>query len=665
MFSFKSLSGKLFWWIFLILVGSFVLIFFQQMVIVNRLAAERVRNNEKLVVSFAVDTLQKAIGEKIERLQGLPENFPSFENATDQEINQVMVEIYKTDPTSGAGNYFFANAQGLIQAHGSPPVSIADRDYFAKARDTRKPYVSDFLVSRNDPNMHITSIAVPFIDSKNQFRGVFVNVVIVNEWMAMLADKEVGSTGYAFLLSSDGVFLYHPDPKLIGQKMSDVLDPELAKQLEQAVLDNEESELRYTYNGTKKTLFSRRVPFTTWGLGATINDEEIFREGTRAGLLTLGLLAGVGAAILIVVMLLMRGLKRKLSRMGQLVETFGSGDLTVSFDGNHGQDEMALMGKSLQKMTGLLRASLSSILEASSDIHRSSEQLSTISSDQAQSAAQLEQQAQGVEGNIQGTSASIQEVSSGVEEVAASAQNVSTLSKELSGEAGKTLQMASDGMGSIRNAVENIEKAQAQTQNTAQVARELAEQAKNVGEIVNTISSIAEQTNLLALNAAIEAARAGEAGKGFAVVADEIRKLAEESKTATTSIAGILKLISQGVTQADKATEDTVELVGKVSQDGQAIGRQFSEISESVQKINTMITNLSQIAETQSAAASEMADAMDASARSTTEVSGEVEGMVQAVQAQKEVGERVDNAAQEIKRLSRLMEEKVSGFRVG
>ncbi|MDI6864021.1 MAG: methyl-accepting chemotaxis protein, partial [Pseudothermotoga sp.] len=192
---------------------------------------------------------------------------------------------------------------------------------------------------------------------------------------------------------------------------------------------------------------------------------------------------------------------------------------------------------------------------------------------------------------------------------------------------------------------------------TALVVGELSEQAKNIGQILQTINSIAEQTNLLALNAAIEAARAGEAGRGFAVVADEIRKLAEESKRATDQIGQILGQISQGAMKADNATKETVQVVEGMSKQSDVVVEQFSKITGQINSMVSQIESLAASAEEQSAAAEEMSSAMDTATKSITVIAQQVEEMTQAVKQQASGAQNVSSLSEELSSIAESLVE--------
>ncbi|MFN3329169.1 MAG: methyl-accepting chemotaxis protein, partial [Fervidobacterium pennivorans] len=174
------------------------------------------------------------------------------------------------------------------------------------------------------------------------------------------------------------------------------------------------------------------------------------------------------------------------------------------------------------------------------------------------------------------------------------------------------------------------------------------------------INSIAEQTNLLALNAAIEAARAGEAGRGFAVVADEIRKLAEESKQATENIANILRGIVDNSMKASDATKETVEIVNKAYNESDLVKSQFEQILQSIVRMSQMTENLAASAQEQSAAAEEMSSAMDSASKSMVSV---VEQMNEVTMAIKQQADAISNVARTAENLDAVAEKLVETVR--
>jgi methyl-accepting chemotaxis protein len=199
---------------------------------------------------------------------------------------------------------------------------------------------------------------------------------------------------------------------------------------------------------------------------------------------------------------------------------------------------------------------------------------------------------------------------------------------------------------------------------TTKSVEEMESSSNMIEEIVGTISSIAEQTNLLALNAAIEAARAGEAGKGFAVVADEIRKLAEESKNATQKISEILTTIKDQAFNVAKYTEEVNKKIGTSVESAEKVTESIETLLERIENISTMTNDLAATSEEQSGASEEVSAAIDRVTRTLDEVENEIKQMAMDVEEQAKQASEVKTYSDDLNVAVSSLNEYLSKFKI-
>jgi methyl-accepting chemotaxis protein len=322
--------------------------------------------------------------------------------------------------------------------------------------------------------------------------------------------------------------------------------------------------------------------------------EEMLQMSARTIRITTIIAFWVGLTALAVVsfMLILRRIARPLSDLTEKMEQIANGDLRATMDCAN-KDEIGALCQSANKMIQSFNNMINGILASSSNVVSTVDVLRVRAEKTAEGAQNQSGQAHQI-----ATAAS--EMSQTITDIARNASVASDTSTN-------AMDVAEGGKEIADNAVETVNKVYTSTVELATMVEKLNNRTAEIGDIVTVIKDIADQTNLLALNAAIEAARAGEQGRGFAVVADEVRKLAERTVKATTEITDKISTVQSESEQTMKSMSDASGEVTKATQYIRNVGDALLSIVHAVQKVRDQITQIATAVDEQSAASEEVA----------------------------------------------------------
>jgi methyl-accepting chemotaxis protein len=441
--------------------------------------------------------------------------------------------------------------------------------------------------------------------------GVVSGTLSLGKFSKQVGSYKVGQKGYVYILDKNHKYLVHPTSKIGDVKKDAYTEQFYAK---------DTGTVDYVLNGVSKRAVFVTNPLTGWKIVGTIEVSEI-SSATQSILNTT--LIVIGVAILfgaLLVFWIIRSITSPLKQLTSSTEKIANGDLTEEIS-IRSKDELGQLSASVNHMVQKLRGLIEDVIRSSQNVADASQQISATTEEIASGSSAQSHAAQ----NMQEL---FSELSTAINSVAVSAEDAAEL-------AAKTTAIAHDGGHIVQKSVDSM------NQVSTQMTR-LEEDSSKIGEIIEVIDDIAQQTNLLALNAAIEAARAGEQGRGFAVVADEVRKLAERSSEATKQITTIIKEM-QGNTH-----KSVVAVQGGVSQ-SEETGKAFERIIEMINQTEQKVTEIAAASEEQAAQSSEVMHSIGNISSASQEAAAAAEETAATSQSLAQLSDRLNNSVSTFK----------------
>lgn len=569
----------------------------------------------------------------------------NYEGDSSPALRKRLDQYAKLHPETAS--IFVGTTSGLMIQE--PKLKLAadfdprTREWYKNAMENKgKAVVSDPHVTASTGDMVVT-----ISQTTKDGSGVLAVNLNLTHLQGIVGQVEIGKAGYALLLDNNKNFVAHPTSE-IGSAAESFYDK---------MYTEDAGQFSYELNGDSKVMSFITNETTGWKIAGNLFQSEVTDAAApilkkTAMVIAISIILGA-IAIWFTILSIIKPLKD----MQVHAQTISAGDLTQQIV-VQSNDAIGQLGHAFNNMQSSLRNLITKVEHSAELVAATSEELSS-SAEQTSAATQMvatsieevarsaEKQTDGVDANAQ----ALGEVAIGVTRIADHSSKISELSYLATTQAEIGGQSVTDTVNQMKSIHDSVVESNNKINS-------LSERSKEVRSILNVITSISEQTNLLALNAAIEAARAGEHGKGFAVVADEVRKLAEQSQHSAKEIYEIIIRIQD-------ETESSVEIMARVTDDvdtgvkisNEAIEK-FHEIVQSMREITPQMEEISATAEQVSASvqettniANEIAIIAQSNAATSQEVAASAEEQLASMDEISSSAHSLANMADELKEL--------------
>lgn len=536
------------------------------------------------IATQAANTVQAALDSHLDSMEIMAEDLNG--NAADKQMAMLQNEAKR----NGSLKMGYADSEGNITYTDGSTENISDTEYFKKSM-AGEDYIADPVVNSSKTAMSMV-YSVP-VKNNGSTAGVIVSVRDGLELSDMIKKIAFGKSGSAYMINSKSVSIAYMDKSMPLNQYNSIKEAEKNPSLKE-IADMQRQMIagktglrEYSFSGKKAYGGYAPVKKENWSIVVILDKSELLSE-----LNSLKISIALSSVLFLIVSLaivyfIAERLSKNIKYSSKLLNKLSTGDFTNSIAEKYlsHKDEIGQMSNSMNIMQNSIKNMLKASKDTALEVKNGSEDLSNISQEMASSSTTVADSIQEVASGINAQANDLMEITYILNSFSDRLEGIVSNVQEVDSNTSSMSDLAVDSSGNMKLLMGAVNEISQSFKKLSSMISLFNSNIKEVHSITNMINSIADQTNLLALNASIEAARAGEAGRGFTVVANEVRELAEQTKNSSDHITKLVSEISQS---ADTVSQNTNNMGTELSKQVNIINDTINSFEKIIEVINVV-----------------------------------------------------------------------------
>ncbi|QGQ95527.1 methyl-accepting chemotaxis protein [Paenibacillus psychroresistens] len=615
---------------------------------------DEIHTQELNLAEANIAAIESFVARRIDYAGQMIDQHGEFKSGNKVEIQKTLKSFADIDHE--VVDYAFVDKNGSSMNIGEI-TDIKSLDYYLQTRDSKSPFTTAALNKQSGRNDMI--VAVPILDKEGRYIGALNSFIDTASLSKLVKGIKLGETGYGMLISAQGMIL----TDRIGQSLDQAFNPKLADLFRTNVLGNKQGHFEFSLNNSAKMASFQTAPSVGWKLVIIVSKSEAYEIVSKSNQVAIGFVAVTAFIVAVLAIIISSRTTRPMIYLTEIVKKLATGDLTPRLKLNR-KDELGQLAMNMNIMLDSLSGIIAQVDQAAEQVTTYSLKLAAASNESVQTSHHIvdsiNQIVQGVEAQLQGTEQSTK----AMEEMSIVVQRITEFSSEVSEVSIISVQEAGLGNEAIQEAVLQMAQIRKTVGETALDIQQLESYSQKIGEIIGVITDISNQTQLLSLNASIEAARAGEHGRGFAVVGNEVKKLAEQTNSSVSLITGLIRSVQATTLKAVSMMNRGMLDVEKGAIVMDTAGNAFQRISLSFKSISDQIQEVSAASEQMSAGTEEVTASMGEMVHVTKAAFAHSQGIAGGAQQQLASMGEISSASEALSKMAQELHETLAKFKI-